>query len=421
VGAEQDGIVEISGAGTVRAADEAALLRLQARAGRYRVLPAPSECVILRSETHRACLLSGEIRSPGTFCDVLSFLGQMGWRGELVLEERGASRSLYFDEGTVVAARSTVLSERLGEVLYRYGVLSREQVTQCGEAVVEGVTRFGEAAVKLGCATRETLFGAMGRQTEEIFYGAMRTSEGMFFFLDGFEDADLAARQRLDVAGIIREGIRRMHETRYFRARIPTSKHVPARIAGRAPAADPMRLYAAIDDKRTVEELCRAIGAGDFEVTRALFQLVQSGCIVIKPPQLATRDVIAVYNRAIALILRELDALDDGDSVRAELAKFVRESHVYELLFEGAGPADDGTLDVSRVATNVAGAADAENRLATWLYEYASYALFVARPRMQRIEQASGGAMPRLSARVTAILEQIAPPAEPPPSSRGGP
>lgn len=87
---ERDGIVEITPAGVVRSEDEAALLRLQARAGRYRVLAAPHDWVILRGDAQRACLLSAEIRCAGTLCDVLSFIGQTGWRGELLLEARGA-------------------------------------------------------------------------------------------------------------------------------------------------------------------------------------------------------------------------------------------------------------------------------------------------------------------------------------------
>jgi hypothetical protein len=429
-GGERDALVEITDAGALKPLDEHAMLRLQARAGRFQLVSGPRHYVVLRQQASmsehavppRACMLSGEIHSAGTLCDIMSFVGQTGWRGEFMVEEPGASRSLFFHGGSVAGARSNVVAERLGEVLYRHGVLTREQVVACGDVVVDGGMRFGEAAVKLGYVTRETLFGLMSRQTEEIFYGAMRVASGMFYFLEGFDDSELAARQKLGVSALVREGIRRMHETRYFRARIPSEMHIPARVAGApAPQPDPLGVYAAIDGKRPLTEICRVVGAGEFEVTRAIFQLTQVGVVIVKPPHLGPKAIVDVYNEALALILRELDAIDQGDAVRTALAQFARDTRVYAALFDGAGPADDGRLDGERLAANIArlgplpgvaetfaDVAEAEDRLSEWLFEYASYALFLARPHLQRYEKARVSG-PRLSARVAAILEHIAP------------
>ena len=122
----------------------------------------------------RPLLLSGEIRSAGALCDLFMFVSHVGWRGEFVVQEQTSARSIFFEEGHVIAAQSNVVKERLGEVLYRYGVLTRDQVVACGDVTADGRgLRFGEVAVKLGMLTRETLFGLMGRQTEEIFYGTL--------------------------------------------------------------------------------------------------------------------------------------------------------------------------------------------------------------------------------------------------------
>ena len=69
-----------------------------------------------------------------------------------------------------MGAQSTAASDRLGEVLWRYGILDRDQIFACSEATGSGAARFGEAAVKLGFVTREKLWSLMGRQTEEVFY-----------------------------------------------------------------------------------------------------------------------------------------------------------------------------------------------------------------------------------------------------------
>lgn len=429
--AVEDDLVRIGASGDATAVGARATRRLQARTGLFQLLPSPPHYIVLRQALEGAApapasLLSGEIRSAGVLCDVLAFVAHTGWRGEFLVHDpdEGMSRSIFFEDGSVIAAQSTAVNERLGEVLYRYGVLTRLQVTACAEATADGLLRFGEAAVKLGFLTRENLFAHMSRQTEEIVYGMLLGSRGMFYFLDGFEDSQLSWRQPLSISTLIREGIRRMHETKYFRARIPSEHHIPIRtLSGQPPDADPLGVFAAIDGHRSVAELGRLVRAGEFDVTRAVFQLIQSGHVSVRAPLLAPAGIVAVYNQAIGLILRELDAMDEGETVREHLAAFVVQRGFGPLL-QDAGPADDGTFDVDRIARNVgAFGPGAEQRLADALYECASYALFLARPHLRRRDEGKNpkDMKGRLSVRVSELLEPIAPRAKrkPEPSERG--
>jgi hypothetical protein len=428
---QSDSLVEIDTKGNVRPVGPSAVLRLQARAGKFEVLPAPAHMVVMRAldttTDSRACRLSGEIRAPGVLCDIVGFLGHGGWRGELLVVDPDSSRSVFFDEGHVVGAQSTVVGERLGEVLYRYGVLGREAVTQCSDAAVAGGIRFGEAAVKLGVVSREKLFELTARQIEEIFYGALLVSGGMFYFLESFDETALSSRQKLSVAQLVREGVRRMHETRFFRTRIPSPRHLPTKAPGMSPPeSDALGVFAASDGRRSVADLCKALGQSEFEVCRAAFQLVQSGHLVVLPPKPDPRESTEVANEAIALVLRELDAMDAGDAVREQLAVFAHVGEIVRTLLAGAGPTDDGTLRPAKVAENSAKLPPEgqEEVVAKALYEYASYALFLARPHLHRAQEAQKAqADPpkrHLSQRVTAMLEPIAPsvPTNPLPAAR---
>ncbi len=419
--AEEDDLVEIAVSGEARAVGARAARRLQARAGAFELLPSPAHYVVMKQTVDgaadaRSYLLSGEIRSAGVLCDFLSFVAHTGWRGEFLVRDPddGTSRSIFFEDGSVVAAQSTAKSERLGEVLYRYGVLTREQVIQCSDASADGSLRFGEAAVKLRFLTREDLFAHMSRQTEEVVYGMLLASRGMFYFLDGFDEGQLSWRQPLSISTLVREGIRRMHETKYFRARIPSDNHIPVRVPNRQPPdGDSVGVYAAIDGHRSIAELGRLVHAGEFEVTRAIFQLIQSGHVSVRAPLLAPRSIVDAYNQAIGLILRELDAMDEGDAVREQLVAFAVQRGMSSM-FEGAGPADDGTLDGARIEENLTMPGwgdDANQRLADSLYEYASYALFLARPHLRRRNEGKSSRAPksRLSVRVSELLEPISP------------
>ncbi len=124
----------------------------------------------------------------------------------------------------------------------------------------------------------------------------------------------------------------------------------------------------------------------------------------------------------MVLLLRELDAMDVGEAVRAELRQFAAEGGIYAVLFAGAGPAHDGSLDARQIAKNFArlsAPADAAYLLAEWLHEYASYALFLARPHLQRAEDEvrppssrgpSARQKRRLSETFRQVLSSIAPP-----------
>ncbi len=414
-----DDLVRIEPGGRVEPVGPTAALRLQAREGTFRILPAPPELVLLRQASSatgpsRRCLLSGEIVGPGSLCDIFGFVAQVSWNGELVVFDDVGTRSLFIEDGHVVGASSTVAQERLGQVLYRYGLLDEGQVTQA--LTTAGTTmRVGEAAVKLGFLRREKLFELMGRQAEEIFRGALAAENGAYYFLDAFDEQSLASRQMLPLSSLLREGVRWMHEVRYFRARIPSSLHVPV-ATGAHPPRDPAALavFERIDGRRSVADIVRLLGESELVVTRALFQLLHHGAVTMRPPRLAAEQAMRVCNDAVGLILRELDALDEGDAVRAQLAEFAA-SGVYARLFAGQKPADDGAYDPDAFAANLVRLGDpalTAEQLTTWLCEYVGYALFLSRPHVQRSRSArtsrpDQSPEPRLSQRVAAMLEPI--------------
>jgi hypothetical protein len=144
-------------------------------------------------------------------------------------------------------------------------------------------------------------------------------------------------------------------------------------------------VWEAVDGQRSVADICRAIGQGEFETTHALFQLLQSGLVAVHPPRpTGPGAVVARFNEAMSLILTNVDALGRGAEVRDQLSSFATGAGIYDALFMGAGPAADGTLAVDRILENItmlAGPGEqGEAMLSQWLYEYASFGLFVSEP-----------------------------------------
>ena len=398
-------LVRIDSTGTAHPVGKTASRRMRARQGAFRLMPAPAHLVVMRfvgedgkrdADDGPVFRLAGEITAAGAICDVFSLIGQAGWKGELCVLSGESSRSLFFERSHVISAQSTAAGERLGEVLYRYGALTEAQIATAAKAV-SSETRFGEAAVKLGFITRERLFQLMARQVEEIVFAVLLVGDGMFYFLDTYDEARLTARQNLQVNALLMDGVRRMDETRYFRDRIPSDQHVPARVAMREPPpVEFTGVFEAVDGARPVAEICRVVGQGEFEVTQVLFQLVQSGHVIVHAPRpTGSAAIVALFNQAIAMILGEVDTTSHGREVREQLASFATGAGVYDALFRKAGPRADGTLVPERIVENVVvlvGPEQGETMLAQWLYEYASFAMFVAEPYLRPPADVTGAA-----------------------------
>jgi hypothetical protein len=370
----------------------------RARQGVYQLMPSPKHIVFMRyvgedgvRETSEGatCRLAGEVMGPGALCDVVSLVGQAGWRGELVVANATTTRSVFFEHGHVVAGISNAESERIGEVLYRYGVLSRDQVNAAARAVTPEL-RFGEAAVNLGFVPREQLFNVMGWQAQEVFYAMLLMGDGAFYFLDGFDATKLPAQLNLSVSGLLMEGVRRMDETRYFRERIPNDLYVPVRVPTRdLPADSPnFKVYGQIDGQRSIAEICREVRQGEFEVTHSVFQMLQSGIVSVSPPRPSgPAALVSRFNEALRLLSFAVHAVGKSEEFRTQLAAFATGAGVYDALFMGAGPRDDGGFEADLVVENIgmmvgpgpAGIA----MLSQWLYEYASFAVFMAEPSLR--------------------------------------
>ncbi len=394
-------LVRVDGTGTAHPVGKTASQRMRARQGSFRLMPGPAHLIVMRyvgddgrrdPEDGPIFRLAGEITANGALCDVFGLIGQAGWPGELLVLDGHTSRSIFFDRSHVIGASSNADGERLGEVLYRYGALTEAQVAQTAK-LVTSETRFGEAAVRSGFLTRERLFQLMTKQTEEIVYAMLLVGDGMFYFLDTFDESRITARQSLSVNGLLMEGVRRMDETRYFRERIPSDQHVPEILPDRSPPEEELRVvYAAIDGHRNVSEIGRIVSMGEFEVTQGLFQLVQSGRIVVRAPRpTGSAAIVALFNEAMGKIHAELSAIHKWPEVREQLASFSTGAGIYDALFRRGGPNEDGSLVIDVIVENIAvmvGPAQAESMLAQWLYEYVSFAVFVAEPFLRQHEAA---------------------------------
>lgn len=410
--------LRVDSTGTIHPIGRTASQELRQRAGEWRLSPSAHDVLLLRSAKGPAVLrLAGEITTPGALCDVIALAAQSSWGGELLVFGETSVRCLYFDAGTVVGATTNVAEERLGETLYRFGVLTREQVDAAVAAATERGKRFGEILVDLSFVSQSELYPMMARQVEEVFYGAIQEREGVFYFFDRFDEQAVGLRHTLHAGGLLMEAARRMDEMRYFRDKIPNDSFVPTPTGTPKKVPDEVQaVYAQCDGKRSVAEVGRLCGMLEFEVTRAVFQLCSGGFVTVAAarPQ-GAQAIVEVFNPALVLIHRRCDTSGKGVELRGGLAQFAMGAGIYEPLFMGAGPTQDGSLRPAGVARNLGALAgdDPDAWLLQQLHEYVGFALFQAGSLLPR--EAEG----KLAQEVAELLKPVRPVAggggEPPP------
>ncbi len=385
-------LVRVDSQGEAHPIGAVASQRMRARAGAYRILPAPRHLIFMRftgedgrrdAEDGAVARLAGEITRPGAMCEILGLLAQTGWKGELNVYDAEHSRSLFFDQGSVVGVETTEPDERLGAVMYRFGGIDEAQFHELNERVREG-ERVGSTAVACGFVTQEQVFKYLRRQIEDVVHRTLMMSDGTFFFLDGFEDSRLVSRQVISANALLMDGVTRLDEVRYFREKIPTDEHVPVvNPQVKSAVADEFRkTYNAIDGERSIQELGRTTGLGEFATTRDVYALMRTNHVTLSAPRLSggLTAIVAIANEALRNIYELVDAEGKGSEVREGLSSFASGAGVYDVLFQGAGPLEDGTLRAERTAQNVqlVAAGAPEVTLRQMLHEYVGFGLFCA-------------------------------------------
>lgn len=387
----RDELIRIDQQGVAHPIGVTASQRMRPHQGTYRLLPSPDHVVLMRytgedgrvDEGDGAIVrIAGEIAAPGTICDILALLAQTGWRGILSVHSANTVREIYLDGGNALGVKSTDAEERLGRVMYRYGQLSQEDLSRLEQGATEG-RRFGEQAVAQGTLSRDQVYKGFAAQITEVVVSALHVSDGTYFFLDGFEESELPTRQVVSVNSLLMDGVTRMDEMAYFTQKVPSAHHVPARTHKADHPAEELRaVHALVDGTRSIHDLGRLSGLGEFETIKKVYNLVQSSHVSIRPPASSggPLSIVSAANDVLVACFRCAATDQRKQELRLSLTTYaVGQGVFYDLLFRGAGPDDAGKLAAERVVENaplVAQGDDVEHTLQRLLFDYVSFGLF---------------------------------------------
>ena len=228
-------------------------------------------------------VLTGDLNSV-SLADVISMLNLSRKTGVLRCTRGAETRTVFWEQGEIVFARSNSVRDNLGCFLVRRGLITEDQNAESARRITPD-TRHGKVLVRLGFLTTEQLWWAVKNQVLEIVYALFQWSTGYFEFVE----EPVESREKITLAvpttKIVMEGIRRLDEWNKFTTRIRDTgmllEPVPGRVpgVGREQDASPeeRKILTLVNGARTVAEISRLSGQGEFEAYAALYDALQAG------------------------------------------------------------------------------------------------------------------------------------------------
>ncbi|MSP72725.1 MAG: DUF4388 domain-containing protein [Myxococcales bacterium] len=407
------GYVLVDDSGRITVIGEPLRNQLRARAGYYTHVP--SERTLLHftratsvpafEEFRDPIVLQGDIAGMGSTVEIINFVTAAKLSGNLVFVSNQCRKCLYFKSGEVRGASSNIIEDRLGEVMFRFGALSREELER---AIAEG-KRFrrplGNYLLDQGTINQAELYIFIRRQVEEIFYSVLLIKDGDFY-LTKFDVDALPSPLSLNANSMLMDGLRRSDEIQYFKQRIHSSSVRVAKSRETPPEgtkleAKDLVILSALNTVMTVEELTRACRLGEFDTMKILFHLVGAGHVkVLEERDFVTTGVditeittemsgmVDTFNSVFQRIYTAISKHDQHNALKQGLDTFLQFYGFVEL-FQGVAFDATGALDKRALLTNL-NQNQIDNRatfLSQALNELLFFEMFAAREWLERDEQ----------------------------------
>ncbi len=263
--------------------------------------------------------LKGTLKDFG-IAEILQLIGQQAKSGILHLESRDEAIHIAIAEGCVVRAESAgrKTSERLGAMLVRADVISKEELEAALDLQRKSLRRLGDVLVEQKFVSKEDLREMTALQTTETIYRLFHWKSGTYEFEPGEVEWDRETVTPLRAESVLMEGFRQVDEWPLVRKKIFSTAMTFERLKALGDEASGARRIAkggdevdaafeGLDDSRrtgefanvgrnerrvydlaipgrSVERIVDLSRLGEFETCKALLNLLNLGYLAALPP-----------------------------------------------------------------------------------------------------------------------------------------
>jgi curved DNA-binding protein CbpA len=264
-----------------------------------------------------------DIKIPRLFIDICT--GKK--TGTAVFEQKGALKKVFFQEGDILYASSTLDEELLGECLLRYGKITENQYEKATEALMETGRKLGVILVKLGYITPRDLVDGARSQVKGIVL-SLFSWQGAYRFEEGPlrpEEVIPLQMSGANFKNVIIEGLERIEE-RTVRAIFPQGtvlkKASPsARMLFQAAdlPAEQEKIHSLINGTRTLGELGSLSGVADHDLVKTAYMLLVLRLAEIRPVPVPAGSVAAAKDAPVLSRDEAVDNAGEGAADRRQI------------------------------------------------------------------------------------------------------
>lgn len=391
-----DGSIRIKGRGAER--------RLRDRAGRYQLIIDAPGLVILREEhvegidekrTTRVGM-AGELLTRTTTLEIINIVANARWRGELHIMDGVHHRVLAVAQGALKWARSNSPDDRLGQILYQNGTITRAQL----DSILREVSperRIGQLLLDRELITQEGLFVQLQKQVEHIFFSALLIRGGGHYVFSVTDEDDEHVPHHtvhLPIQALLMEGVQRIDEMALFRNLIPRDDLCPVVQSSITTLTldEKMQLVVTYaDGDRSIEDIARETGLGLFMTMKSLYAMMQQGGVILRPQKVIDtaeiKHLVGQFNEVLLDIFMAVATYGGVAQTRSTLEAWIDGSG-YGPIF-GDRVDEDGCISPDTVVDAML-SVEADNPLESLhqaLHELAAFALFAATTTLPRDQE----------------------------------
>ena len=220
-----------------------------------------------------------------TLPDIFRLTSQSNKTGRLEVQRSAGHGNVYFRQGDVYFAESTLSRELIGQKLVKMKVLTDGQLIKALDEQAESGGRLGEVLRSSGLVSDEQLEAALRSQIEDAVFDLLRWDSGEFDWAPD-EETEAEVSLSVSVENLIMEGSRRLDELSIITRKIPSENAIvamaPAPPEGAAEiniTPDEWRVLVLVNGQRTVLDIAEAVKADVFATMRTLYGLAATGLI----------------------------------------------------------------------------------------------------------------------------------------------
>jgi Domain of unknown function (DUF4388) len=213
--------------------------------------------------------------------ELLQWLSQSKKSGTLEIVHGRTEKKIFFKEGLILSSASNKPEEYLGHFLMSHGLINEGQLNRAVELQEKSRMLLGMILVNNGAIAERDLARMLRLKAEESIYDIFSWSEGDFRFLDDVLPESAMVPMRMDVTGIVMEGVQRVDEWRRIRQIIPNEQIIPVAVSdlSTVPGLGPgdQRIVSLINDERTIEEIRQQTRSTEYQTCKLVFDQWQLG------------------------------------------------------------------------------------------------------------------------------------------------